>query len=91
MQPVAVGLDPGQHVGPVQLRDLAHVELVGHELQVFVRRLAGGDRVGDKVQRRYCLHLRSDGTYRLHHLAGLQDFSVFLSCLNLYRWHRALK
>lgn len=35
---------------------------------------------------RYCVHLRADGSYELHPRKDPNDFSIFLSCLNLYRW-----
>lgn len=36
--------------------------------------------------KRYCVHLRSDGTFRLHRCKNDTDFSVFLSCLNIHNW-----
>lgn len=37
-------------------------------------------------QRRYSLHLRPDGTYRLDRLNDQADYSVFLSALNIWRF-----
>ncbi len=42
---------------------------------------ASGNQVDDI---RYCLHLRADGTYRLHRLEGPTDFVIFQSCLNVW-------
>jgi len=36
--------------------------------------------------RRYALHLREDGTYRLVEHADRNDWPTFLSCLNLHNW-----
>lgn len=38
------------------------------------------------TKRRYTLQLKGDGTYKLHEWKGATDFSVFVSCLNYYRW-----
>lgn len=38
------------------------------------------------AQRRYCVHLKGDGTYRLHRLENKADFSIFLSCLNIWKF-----
>lgn len=38
---------------------------------------------------RYCVHLRADATFRLHKLANPADLSMFVSCLNIYRWRNA--
>lgn len=35
---------------------------------------------------RYCVHLRADGTYRLHTLEDRADFNLFLSALNIHHW-----
>lgn len=35
---------------------------------------------------RYCAHLRPDGSYSLIRLQDRRDFSIFVSCLNLWRW-----
>lgn len=35
---------------------------------------------------RYCVHLRPDGTYRLHKLADPSDWSIFVSTLNIWNW-----
>ena len=36
--------------------------------------------------RRYALHLREDGTYRLVEHTDRNDWPTFLSCLNLHNW-----
>lgn len=36
--------------------------------------------------RRYCVHLRPDGTYRLYTLEDRADFNLFLSALNIHHW-----
>ncbi|MES1993168.1 MAG: hypothetical protein V4457_06080 [Pseudomonadota bacterium] len=35
---------------------------------------------------RYCVHLKGDGTYRLQRLTDPSDFSLFTSCLNVWRF-----
>lgn len=37
---------------------------------------------------RYSVHLRPDGTYRLDRYSDPADFSIFLSCLNIWRFKR---
>lgn len=36
--------------------------------------------------KRFCAHLRADGTYRLVELNDPRDWSIFLSALNLWNW-----
>ena len=38
---------------------------------------------------RYCIHLKPDGTYRLHKLTDPSDWSIFVSALNIWRWRNA--
>lgn len=38
---------------------------------------------------RYCCHLIGDGTYRLHKSSDPSDLSMFVSCLNVWRWRNA--
>ena len=38
---------------------------------------------------RYCVHLKADGTYRLHRLTERADFSIFVSCLNIWKFLHA--
>ncbi len=38
---------------------------------------------------RYCVHLKADATYRLHRLTDRADFSIFVSCLNIWRFLNA--
>lgn len=35
---------------------------------------------------RYCMHLRGDGSYRLHTLRDSTDFNLFVSALNIHHW-----
>lgn len=42
---------------------------------------------GGRVPARYCIHLRADGTYRAHARRDPADWSMFLSCLNVYRFN----
>jgi hypothetical protein len=35
---------------------------------------------------RYALQLKDDGTYKLHRLNNQNDFNIFLSALNIYKW-----
>ncbi|MCA7086086.1 PD-(D/E)XK nuclease family protein [Cupriavidus sp. DB3] len=41
---------------------------------------------GRRVQGRYAVELRDDGTYRLHPMTDSEDWAVFLSCLTLHRY-----
>jgi hypothetical protein len=46
------------------------------------------ETTGQKSKRRYCLHLKPEA-YKLVEVSdgkGVQDFTVFLSALNIYRW-----
>lgn len=60
---------------------------VGPQLQGYEQALK--ETTGDTVQRRYCLHLKRDGAYKLIECKNPQDFTVFISCLNLWKWHHA--
>jgi hypothetical protein len=45
------------------------------------------DSPAHKLSRtRYCLHLKGDGTYRLHAYTDARDWNIFLSCLNIHNW-----
>jgi hypothetical protein len=49
------------------------------------------ETTGQKSKRRYCLHLKPDA-YKLVEVTdgpGLQDWTVFLSALNIFRWRAA--
>lgn len=35
---------------------------------------------------RYCLQLKSDGSYKLEQCKSKEDFQAFLAALNIYRW-----
>jgi len=35
---------------------------------------------------RYALQLKDDGTYKLHKLTNSNDFNIFLSALNIWKW-----
>lgn len=39
-----------------------------------------------KIERRFALQLRADGSYRLEEFADQSDFSVFLACLTLHNY-----
>lgn len=54
---------------------------VGPQTAAYLRAL--GD---NSVTHRAALRLRPDGTYRFDPLEGADDWSVFLSCLTLYRF-----
>lgn len=41
-----------------------------------------------RLKTRYCIHLTGDGRYKVHSLTKATDWSIFLSALNLYRWHK---
>lgn len=51
------------------------------------------DCQGRRVQKRYCCHLRADGTYKLQPLTTPTDFAVFQAALTLHRagWFPSLK
>jgi hypothetical protein len=54
---------------------------VGPQTSAYLRAL--GDT---RVTHRGALRLRPNGTYRLDHLTGADDWSVFVSCLTLWRF-----
>lgn len=41
---------------------------------------------GDRIEDRYALHLRADGSYRLHPYTDLSDWPVFVSLLTVKNW-----
>ncbi|MGO4278245.1 PD-(D/E)XK nuclease family protein [Cupriavidus sp. RAF20_2] len=41
---------------------------------------------GKRVEGRYTVELRDDGTYRLHEMTDPEDWPVFLGCLALHRF-----
>lgn len=46
---------------------------------------------GCRIDHRFALQLRPDGTYRLHEHTDLTDLSIFLAALSVYNWrHRHL-
>lgn len=49
------------------------------------------EMTGEKIDRRYCLHLKPDAyTFvPLKDGPGIQDFTLFLSALNVHRWRNA--
>lgn len=49
---------------------------------------ANHEMTGEKIANRYCLHLGPDryNLVRLQDGRGIQDFTVFLSALNVHRW-----
>jgi hypothetical protein len=52
---------------------------VGPQLAAYAQAL------GSKV-RRYSVQLRADGTYRCEPYTSSTDWSIFLSCLNVWKW-----
>ena len=54
---------------------------VGPQTAAYLRALAD-----PTVTHRGALRLRPDGTYRLDHLTGADDWSAFMACLALYRF-----
>lgn len=42
-----------------------------------------------KIKYRWAVLLKPDGTYVFETLNGVNDFSVFTSCLNIHRWRQA--
>lgn len=70
----------------VDLKSTASVpRTVGPQTAAYAE--AYTEETGERVARRYCVHLRGDGTYRVHRLAEPADWTVFLSCLNVHRWY----
>jgi hypothetical protein len=45
--------------------------------------------LGGRPLKRYGVHLKEDGTYRLYEYADKRDWSWFASALNLWHWKRA--
>lgn len=43
---------------------------------------------GRSIRTRRCIHLRPDGTYKVHKLTDTRDATVFLSALNVWKWHK---
>lgn len=41
---------------------------------------------GKRIEGRYAVELRDDGTYRLHEMTDPEDWQVFLGCLALHRF-----
>lgn len=52
---------------------------------------AGYEMMLGKKFRRYCVQLFADGTYRLWPLKSPTDLSIFVSCLNLWKWKHNTK
>jgi hypothetical protein len=53
---------------------------------------AAYDRANNDLKcNRYALQLKDDGIYKLHRLNNQNDFNIFLSALNLYRWKQGGK
>ena len=49
------------------------------------------EMTGRRVERRYCVQLKANGTYRLVPLEEAADFSIFMSALNIHRWYGSKK
>ncbi len=45
----------------------------------------------DHVTKRFSLHIRPDGTYRLEPHKDRNDFSVFLSTVSIFQWKRKVE
>ncbi len=59
--------------------------------QTAAYKVALEETTGQKSKRRYCLHLKPEA-YKLIEVSdgkGVQDFTVFLSALNIHRWRVA--
>lgn len=64
------------------------VQLAGYE--VLLR--ANDERISpDLRMRRGTVHLRDDGTYRLHEFKNPNDQAAFMACLSLHAWKEAHK
>jgi len=60
--------------------------LPGYGPQTAAYKAASEAETGERLTGRWTIQLRDDGTYRLHTKADADDWPVFLSCLNLYRF-----
>lgn len=61
------------------------VQLAGYEELLFAN-----EYVGEKLSRA-TLHLRDDGTYRLHQFKNPNDFGAFRACLSIFNWKESVK
>lgn len=61
---------------------------VGPQTAAYVH--AVNEMRGTNLRARRCIHLRPDGTYKVHRLTETTDWSIFLSCLNVWRWRYGL-
>ncbi len=41
-----------------------------------------------QIKKRFALQLKPNGTYKLREYTGKQDFKMFTSLLNLFRWRQ---
>jgi hypothetical protein len=73
--------------GRVALPDIKCTAVVPHTVGAQTAAYAKAYRQmhGGPDPARFCLHLRNDGTWRLHHRKDLGDWSDFVSCLNVYK------
>lgn len=44
---------------------------------------------GERIRDRYCVQLKPDGAYSVQKLSDPNDWNIFQSALNLYRWYYA--
>jgi hypothetical protein len=59
--------------------------VIGLQLAAY-KELYNVNTMGGKIEDRYALHLRHDGTYRLFPYTDPTDWTVFVSLLNLMNW-----
>lgn len=59
---------------------------VGPQTASYVQ--AYNELTGSRLRARRCIHLRGDGTYKVHKLTATHDWNVFQAALTVYRWHR---
>lgn len=64
-------------------------DAVGVQLASYLEARNHGRPAKDKFTRRWALHLRPDGNYRLIPFTAKDDFSTFLNALSCFKWRTA--
>lgn len=63
----------------------------GPQLSGYVELLRANDKAMREPIRRGTVHLRPDGTYRLHEYKQPNDLAAFMACLSLNQWKELTK
>ena len=66
-------------------RSLAAGPVIGYQISAYEHAYNAQQSVKSKLAKRYALKLSEVGPYRLEEFKDESDFSVFLSCLTVYR------